>query len=260
MDEDTVSEGSVNFLDTVEGEIAFFRSMMRARPVGLHRHFHVLTIRNAILKDTGHVVSTEALWGKLRSSYDLDILEGIEADGYDASDIHDAPSPSSLPVRSPSPSENLSMHPFFRHEYSLPQEETFDRLISARRMRGSASLPSSSPAASPVHTGPSLRSTKKGRSKLKNMAGLIGGDSDSSALTQESGDESVAATPRDSVAAGTDAGTDFAEEEEVDGSPSPSLASRANRKPVKPGRRGSNAGRGRGGSTGRGRGSKRGKR
>ena len=39
----------------------------------------------------------------------------------------------------------------------------------------------------------------------------------------------------------------------------PSLASRA-KKAAKPGRRGSNAGRGRGGTTGRGRGTKRGKR
>ena len=77
MDEEKLGEESMHFLDTVEGEIAFFRSMMRARPVGLHRHFHVLTIRNAILRDTGRSVSTDDLWRKLRSCYDLDILEGI---------------------------------------------------------------------------------------------------------------------------------------------------------------------------------------
>ena len=54
------------------------------------------------------------------------------------------------------------------------------------------------------------------------MAGLLSGDSDSSALTQESGDESANATPRDSAAPGTDAGTEFAEEEDADGSPSES--------------------------------------
>ncbi|KZS99579.1 uncharacterized protein LAESUDRAFT_733060 [Laetiporus sulphureus 93-53] len=51
------------------------------------------------------------------------------------------------------------------------------------------------------------RQTKKGRSKLKNVAGLVGGDSDSSALTQESGDES--AVPTASLATGTDVGTDY---------------------------------------------------
>ncbi|TFY73010.1 hypothetical protein EWM64_g11002, partial [Hericium alpestre] len=61
-----------HFLDTVEGEIAFFRSLMRARPVGLHRHFHVLSMRNAIHQDTGRHVSVDALWAKLRACYDLD--------------------------------------------------------------------------------------------------------------------------------------------------------------------------------------------
>lgn len=68
---------STGWLDTVEGEIAFFRSLMRARPVGIHRHFHVLTMRNTILRDTGQVVSIDDLWSKLRSCYDLDILESI---------------------------------------------------------------------------------------------------------------------------------------------------------------------------------------
>lgn len=65
------------FLDTVEGEIALFRSIMRARPVGIHRHFHVLTIRNAILRDTGQDVTIGEIWDKLKSCYDLDNLENI---------------------------------------------------------------------------------------------------------------------------------------------------------------------------------------
>lgn len=49
------------------------------------------------------------------------------------------------------------------------------------------------------------------------MAGLVGGDSDSSALTQESGDEGAGAgTPRGSVMTGTDAGTEYAEDEDVE--------------------------------------------
>jgi MRG-binding protein len=49
------------------------------------------------------------------------------------------------------------------------------------------------------------------------MAGLVGGDSDSSALTQESGDEGTTGTGRHgSVATGTDGGTDYAEEEDIE--------------------------------------------
>lgn len=65
------------FLDSVEGEISFFRSIMRARPIGMHRHFHILAIRNAILKDTGRSVHIETLWEKLRKCYDLDALDAI---------------------------------------------------------------------------------------------------------------------------------------------------------------------------------------
>ncbi|CCL99712.1 uncharacterized protein FIBRA_01734 [Fibroporia radiculosa] len=248
-----------HFLDTVEGEIALFRSVMRARPVGLHRHFHVLTICNAILRDTGHSISIDDVWKKLRSCYNLDVLENIEVEGYDPPGSQPTRLPTDLPVRSPSPGENLFSHPWFRHEYSLPSEEHYESLIAVRRMRATASLPSSSPAQSPSavsRPGPAVRETRKGRSKLKNMAGLVGGDSDSSALTQESGDESAMPTP--SLATGTDAGTDYAEEEDPEGRESPGLplATKLTRKTTKPTRRGG-GGRGRGGSTAGGRGTKR---
>lgn len=138
-------------------------------------------------------------------------------------------------------------HPFFREEFSLPYDD-FEPIIAQRRMRATASLPSS-PAASPAATLPgsaapsprppaasaSTSSTtagaaakragggsggrkraKNARSKL-NLAGLVGGDSDSSALTMESGDEGgEPETPRESVVTGTDAGTEYAEDEDTE--------------------------------------------
>lgn len=65
------------FLDTLEGEIVFFRSLMRARPVGIHRHFHAMVIRNAIQRDTGRWVPMDEIWTKLRACYDLELLESI---------------------------------------------------------------------------------------------------------------------------------------------------------------------------------------
>jgi MRG-binding protein len=81
-------------------------------------------------------------------------------------------------------------------------------------MRATASLASSTPAPSPRQpSGKSKKTKATKRSKSKaDMAGLVGGDSDSSALTQESGDEGAAVTPRDSVITGTDAGTDSEED------------------------------------------------
>ncbi|EPQ54433.1 hypothetical protein GLOTRDRAFT_93941 [Gloeophyllum trabeum ATCC 11539] len=181
--EEDQKDVSERFLDTVEGEISFFRSIMRTRPVGIHRHFHVLSMRTNIHKDTGHLVTVEEIWDKLRQCYDLDTLEGLE--------------------------------------YTLPHDPTFESLIAPRRMRGSASLPSSPPAPTPPPATRGKRGVGRGRGKRsgrgrkrKNTAGLVGGESDSSALTQESGDESVAPTPRESVATGTDMGSEAEAEEE----------------------------------------------
>ncbi|KAF8195476.1 hypothetical protein BJ912DRAFT_957094 [Pholiota molesta] len=249
------------FLDSVEGEITFFRSIMRARPIGMHRYFHVLAIRSAILKDTGRAVHPETIWEKLRKCYDLDALDAIdvEAEGYVSPRSNSTP----ISIRSPSPSEDLSGHPFFREEFNLPYDE-FEPIIAQRRLRSTVSLPSS-PAASPAPSPqpiaePSPRaaastSTKRGitRSKL-NLAGLVGGDSDSSALTQESGDEGgVAETPRESVVTGTDAGTEYAEDEDTEmrePSPAREESPRPTRgRPPKGGRRGRGGAAARGAST-----------
>ncbi|KAH7922938.1 hypothetical protein BV22DRAFT_1106330 [Leucogyrophana mollusca] len=244
----------LSFLDSVEGEISFFRSVMRARPVGLHRHFHVLAIRNAIHKDTGRMLPVDHIWAKLRTCYDLEALEGVEVDGFDTPNSSNSPSPHL--VRSPSPSENLSRHPFFRDEFSLPLDDSFESLVSARRMRATASLPSSTPAPSPRQRskGRKGKALKRGKTK-RDMAGLVGGDSDSSALTQESGDEGAAFTPRDSVMTGTDGGTDYADEDDPEVQEMSSAKAPRGRLP-KPPQRGGASGRGRAGSTSAGRGLK----
>jgi hypothetical protein len=66
-----------DFLDTLEGELSFFRAVMHIRPVGLHRHFHVLSIRNAIYKETGTLVTADSIWRKLQSCYELEALEAL---------------------------------------------------------------------------------------------------------------------------------------------------------------------------------------
>lgn len=71
------TEDDPNFLDTVDGEIAFFRSVMRTRPIGIHRHFHALAVRLAIHRDTGQWVDTENIWRKMRECFNLEILEAL---------------------------------------------------------------------------------------------------------------------------------------------------------------------------------------
>ncbi|KAJ6613304.1 hypothetical protein B0H10DRAFT_2222347 [Mycena sp. CBHHK59/15] len=248
VEDDTVE--SLEFLSTVDGEISFFRAIMRARPVGIHRYFHILNIRNGIHKDTGHWVSIQALWDKLRELYDMDALEAIdlEADGYESRGSENS---TPISIRSPSPSENLAAHPFFREEYSLPYDAKIEEIIAQRRMRDTPSPISPSPSPQPV-IGRTRAGRKRGKSKL-DLAGLIGGDSDSSALTQESGDEGIVPpTPRESVTTVTEAGTEYGGDEDTemrDPSPDPVPASPANKVTrKKPPKKGSTAGRGRGGA------------
>ncbi|TDL23257.1 hypothetical protein BD410DRAFT_747310, partial [Rickenella mellea] len=207
-----VDDEGQNTLDSVEGEIYFFRALMRSRPVGIHRHFHALSMQHAIEKGTGQQVPIDDIWTKLGSCYDLEALEALEVE-YD---ITGSPTNGSTPpsVPSPSPSQNLAAHPFFKKEFTLPSEAEFDSLISARRMRATPSPPSTPPSA-PAKS-PTRRGRRRAVSKV-DLAGLVSGDSDSSALTMESGDEaeqSPGTERRGSVATGTDGGTEeFGDEE-----------------------------------------------
>jgi MRG-binding protein len=65
------------FLDGVEGEIALFKALTRARPIGTHRHFHILAIQILISKETGKLLPATALWEKLERCYNLEALEAI---------------------------------------------------------------------------------------------------------------------------------------------------------------------------------------
>jgi MRG-binding protein len=246
---------SLPFLDTVEGEIAFFRSIMRARPIGLHRHFHVLSIRTVIHQDTGQYVSIDDVWEKLRSCYNIEALENLvrfyiyiytqlksslktliffflrplpqDAEGFESpSSAHSTPST----IDSPSPSDNLSLHPFFRKEFVLPYDESLDSIISSRRVRVSSSPSSSSPSPPPPR--PPTKGRRGGGRRGRGGGGggaaarptsHVTAESDSSALTMESGDESVAVapTPKGSVNTGTDPGTDYGEDEDVEVTASP---------------------------------------
>ncbi|EIW81075.1 hypothetical protein CONPUDRAFT_33822, partial [Coniophora puteana RWD-64-598 SS2] len=235
-------EREPDFLDSVEGEISFFRSVSRARPIGVHRHFHVLAIRNAILRDTGHPLKVERIWEKLRECYDLDGLDGfhVNESAFESPSSSHSNSPQPGERERVSPSENLFIHPHFHKEYALPHDEALEAIVVERRMRDTPSIPSSSRSASPTPQTPAAtekeaggaptpaaggtgrgRGGRRGKGRGRgadrakgrvDMAGLVAGDSDSSALTQESADEGPPATSRGS-ATGTD-GTEYAEDDE----------------------------------------------
>jgi len=220
------SQDHDDILDTVEGEIYFFRSLMRSRPVGMHRHFHVMSMRNAILKGTGRAVSVEAIWNKLKECYNLEALEALvcsfqlyhplntiiqlqEVEYESSSSSSSTP----VPVPSPKPNQNLAAHPAFKSEYSLPADPDIEKMIVARRMRNTISLPSS-PEPAPQMTRQGVRTRRRTLSKV-DMAGLVSGDSDSSALTQDSEPEDRGQSPksRRGSVIGTEGGTEDVNED-----------------------------------------------
>ena len=75
--DNVVDDDEQNVLDSVEGEVHFFKALMHARPLGMHRYFHVISIQQAIEKGTGHQVSFEDIWRKLESCFNLDALETL---------------------------------------------------------------------------------------------------------------------------------------------------------------------------------------
>lgn len=96
----------------------------------------------------------------------------------------------------------------------MPYDPKVDEIIAQRRVRDTPSPKSPSPTPPPL-TGRTRAGRRRGKSKL-DLAGLIGGDSDSSALTQESGDEGmVPPTPRDSVTI-TEGGTEYGGDEDAE--------------------------------------------
>jgi len=156
------SESTAAFLASVQGEISLFRAVTRARPIGIHRHFHMMCILRQIQKETGEWIDGHQVWKKLKEMYDLDTLNDLEEAAED--DYNGF-------VRSPSPSEILSNHPFFKQEYSLyslPRDMDLDTIMDVRRSRDTLSVDSESdilppfkPEPPPVQTGPKKRGRKR---------------------------------------------------------------------------------------------------
>ncbi|GAV99957.1 Chromatin modification-related protein EAF7 [Lentinula edodes] len=154
-------------------------------------------MRSSIHKDTGHWVPVDELWQKLRSCYNIDALDAIELE-------YEIALSNKISLQSPSIDGQNIKHPYIRGEFSLPSEPSLDPLISTRRVNPIASPPSSPETAA---TSPAALKVKLSRSRKKNakskasMAGLVGGESDSSDLT-DSGEEGQAP----SVVTATDGG------------------------------------------------------
>jgi len=142
------------FLDSVEGEAAFFQSVARARPAGVHRFMNIVSVRQNINEISGRWVTIEQISRKLRQYYIMDNVEQIRR-REGAPDDPDFPSPplprapgereatpasseSSQPVEiieTIEDEEKIWTHPHFRLTFSLPEAEFYE-MMEERAKRG----------------------------------------------------------------------------------------------------------------------------
>lgn len=63
-------------LDTPEGEIALLTALIGARPVGMQKHWAMISILMFLEQRLGEgKVTSDEVWAKLRTLYDLDLLD-----------------------------------------------------------------------------------------------------------------------------------------------------------------------------------------
>ncbi|KAL5410420.1 hypothetical protein PMIN03_005439 [Paraphaeosphaeria minitans] len=116
-----------------EQETQLFKSMMKWKPTGIHKHFRIISI-HADLRSHGFAADDAphtripAIWSKVASLYDLRALDERE-DAYTFSDDPDPLDPDEAPAIP---------------DFELPEDE-FGDMIWERRFHGSDSEASSSP-------------------------------------------------------------------------------------------------------------------
>ncbi|TPX65559.1 hypothetical protein SpCBS45565_g05069 [Spizellomyces sp. 'palustris'] len=62
---------------TPELEIVLFHALARFRPVGVHKHFRMLSVQRYFNKETGLDLTVNQLWAHLSNYYDLDALDAM---------------------------------------------------------------------------------------------------------------------------------------------------------------------------------------
>ncbi|KAI8588636.1 chromatin modification-related protein EAF7-domain-containing protein [Geranomyces variabilis] len=104
---------------TAEHEIALFDALTKFRPVGVHKHFRMLSVQRHIHHATGTTFTVAQLWSHLSTFYELEALDAM-ADETDDDISFDA-------------RRKRSGYPFkVVAEFQLPPED-FDNLIVETR-------------------------------------------------------------------------------------------------------------------------------
>ncbi|KAH8825391.1 chromatin modification-related protein EAF7-domain-containing protein [Flagelloscypha sp. PMI_526] len=206
---------SAAFLDSVEGEISLFRSIMRARPIGIHRHFHLIQIRASVHAETGVLLSVQDIWAKLRTCYNLDALDALDENGFSSSTTPTTPSSQTV-----------------LQDFELPRTSSYESLMQIKRQHDADSMSATSREVTPETASQLGRSTRKRRQTSKARSNvLLPGESDSSLTEQSVDDLDTDGRREDSVAPTTDEGD--ATEDDNEDEETESIASKQGNKATK---------------------------
>ncbi|CAG8831901.1 12627_t:CDS:2, partial [Gigaspora margarita] len=108
----------------VKMEIEFFRAIMKHRPVGIHRHFHMVNVHHDFNANSAVKCTIPELWERFGTYFNLSKLEDLDRDFDEEADEDSAFT-----------------------EFSLPMDEYY-HLIEEHRKAGSSRGASPSPAPS----------------------------------------------------------------------------------------------------------------
>ncbi|TKA82031.1 hypothetical protein B0A49_00169 [Cryomyces minteri] len=125
-------------------ETGLFKSMIRWKATGMHKHFHMISIAQN-LRSHGYTSARDAhtripgIWAKLRTLYDLEALDERE-DAHAVNEAHDTRHPDS---ESPSSTDSAASD---YDSFELPTEEFADMMWARRLPSPDNSIGSSPPA------------------------------------------------------------------------------------------------------------------
>ncbi|KAI8905757.1 chromatin modification-related protein EAF7-domain-containing protein [Powellomyces hirtus] len=143
---------------TPEQEIALFHALTKFRPVGVHKHFRMLSVQRFVAASTGVSFTIAQLWAHLATFYELDALDAM-ADETDDDITFEA-------------RRRRSGYPFkVVAEFQLPSEE-FENLIVEQRKAASPTPVESTPEPeeedkAPPATAPAKRGVGRPRKATK---------------------------------------------------------------------------------------------
>ncbi|KAM0755067.1 hypothetical protein T439DRAFT_322124 [Meredithblackwellia eburnea MCA 4105] len=141
------------WLDSTEGELAFFRALIEHRPVGIHKHWAMLDVEGALKKvspSESERIPPGDLWRKYGECFDVGVIESTTAE-----EDFSSPSPASTestPSLDRLAHTKLPTRPTSHADFSLASLEdsdiSFSSLLRARAQRSNSAT--ASPPSEPL--------------------------------------------------------------------------------------------------------------